>query len=97
MGGVLAISISIYRVCQDKLVKGIHWGMLIFFISWSTWNLFLYYHVGLWLSVAAGSLMVFTESIYLFLLLYYSKEEKLDGYADYLRLEFNETPKTPKK
>jgi hypothetical protein len=37
--------------------------------------------------------MVLTESIYLFLLFYYSKEEKLDGYAEYLRAEFNETPK----
>ena len=90
IGGVIAITTSIYRVLRDKLVRGVHWGMLIFFITWSTWNLFLYYHIGLWMSVVAGFLMVLTETLYLFLLFYYSRNEIKDGYSEYLLTEFQE-------
>ena len=86
VGGAVAISSSIYRVWRDKLVRGIHWGMLIFFISWSTWNLFLYLHLGLWFSFIAGILMVLTEGAYLSLLLYFSRQEQndKDAYNQYL-------------
>jgi hypothetical protein len=91
MGGAVAISTSIFRVLRDKMVKGVHWGMLIFFITWSIWNLVLYTHVGLWYSFLAGIIMVITEATYLFLLIFYSKIEKdfiNDSYNSYLsRLE----------
>ena len=66
------------------MVRGVHWGMLIFFITWSTWNLVLYTHVGLWYSFLAGILMVLTEAIYLFLLIFYSRQEKQDAFNGYL-------------
>jgi hypothetical protein len=40
MGGAVAISTSIFRVLRDKMVKGVHWGMLIFFITWQSGTLF---------------------------------------------------------
>jgi uncharacterized membrane protein len=73
------------------MVKGVHWGMLIFFITWSSWNLLLYIHIGLWYSFFAGMVMVVTEAVYLGLLVFYSKIEKdfiNDSYNSYLsRLE----------
>ena len=83
IGGAIAISTSIYRVLRDKMVRGVHWGMLIFFISWSCWNLLLYTHVGLWYSFLAGILMVLTEAAYLILLIFYSRPQK-DHYNEYL-------------
>ena len=84
IGGAIAISTSIYRVLRDKMVRGVHWGMLSFFITWSTWNLVLYTHVGLWYSFLAGILMVLTEATYLFLLIFYSKQEQQDSFSAYL-------------
>ena len=85
IGGVIAISTSIYRVLRDKMVRGVHWGMLLFFISWSSWNLVLYSHVGLWYSVLAGIIMVITEATYLFLLIFYSyKQQEEDHYQQYI-------------
>jgi hypothetical protein len=84
MGGAVAISTSIFRVLRDKMVKGVHWGMLIFFITWSIWNLVLYTHVGLWYSFLAGIIMVITEATYLFLLIFYSRQQQKDHYTEYL-------------
>ena len=71
IGGVVSIWFSILTVLHDKAVAGIHWTMLVFFISWSTWNLYFYSHLKQWYSLSAGVLMVSTEITYMSLLIYY--------------------------
>lgn len=98
LGGAAAISSSIWRLLNDKMVKGIHWGMLIFFASWSTWNLYFYYYFSQWYSVAAGVIMVASELVYLSLLIYYARHEPAnDSYAAYLKEEFNGHPEIRRK
>ena len=68
---------SIVKVIRDKDVAGVHWPMFIFFMSWSTWNIYLFYSFSLWLSLVGGAAMLVTELVYILLLIKYSR--KSDG------------------
>lgn len=75
VGGSLAIWSSIFKLYKDKLVRGIHWPMMIFFLSWSTWNIWFYAHFQQWVSVAAGFLMFTSEAVYISSIFYYIGKE----------------------
>ena len=40
--GGLAVALSALRCYQDKQVKGIHWGTVLFFTTWGYWNVYYY-------------------------------------------------------
>ena len=84
--GAVAVSSSIYKLLQDKVVRGIYWPMIIFFISWSTWNLYFYGVLGQWYSVLGGISIVTAEAIYIYLLVHFSNLENLhkDSFSSYI-------------
>ncbi|MGD9728202.1 MAG: hypothetical protein AB7R40_23115 [Nitrospiraceae bacterium] len=73
-GGSLAISASVFRLAKDKQVKGVAWSMVAFFWAWGIWNIFYYPHLGQNLSFLAGICVVSVNTIYLAMLLYYSRK-----------------------
>jgi hypothetical protein len=72
LGGVF-IALSIRKVLRDRAVAGISWLHVGFFTAWGFWNLFYYPHLDQWFSFAGGVLIVITNTVYLALLLYYSR------------------------
>ncbi len=73
LGGVV-ILLSIRRVLKDKKVAGVSWPHVAFFAAWGFWNLFYYPHLGQWLSFAGGLLIVTTNTIWVALLIYYTRK-----------------------
>jgi len=85
IGGCIAISSSIWKLYHQKIVRGIHWPMMIFFMSWSSYNIYFYGHLVQNYSFYAGFTILTAEIIYLYLLLYYTYiEKKSDSYSSYL-------------
>jgi hypothetical protein len=73
--GAIAVSYSIRRLLAAKMVRGVQWGTILFFMSWSSWNLYLYAHLNLWYSLFGGMTIVMAEAVYISLLFYYSRKE----------------------
>jgi hypothetical protein len=72
LGGVF-IYLSIIKVCRDKRVAGVSWLHVGFFAAWGVWNLFYYPYLDQWLSFIGGIGIVATNTVYLALLIYYSR------------------------
>ena len=85
IGGAIAISSSIIKLYQEKIVRGVHWPMMIFFMSWSSYNIYFYSFLEQSYSFYAGFSILTAEITYLYLLLYYTYMERdPDSYISYL-------------
>jgi len=74
--GGLFIAFSIARILRDKEVRGISWIHVGFFTIWGLWNLFYYPHLGQTWSFIGGIGVFVANSIYLALLIYFSRNKK---------------------
>lgn len=73
--GAFFISTSIVRLHKEKLVRGLHWLQVTFFMSWGYWNLFYYPHLHQWLSFTGGLAIVIANTIWLGQVIYYIRTE----------------------
>ena len=79
--GSLFILKSVKRLYRDKLVRGIAWQQVGFWSAWGWWNLYYYWAINSPLSWRAGVLCTSVNTIYLSLLIYYTRQEKPHGQA----------------
>ena len=63
---------AIYR---DKLVRGVSIISTVFFFAWGIFNVYFYKHLDQPYSWYAGIFMMCCNCVYVYLLVYYSKEE----------------------
>ena len=70
VGGML-IWQNVWRLMQDKMVRGSDWRVTAFFWAWGIWNLFYYPHLGQWISFAGGLLIVSGNCAWLWLAIKY--------------------------
>jgi len=56
---------------KDQQVKGVSVISTIFFTIWVFWNLYYYPSLGQWWSFLGGVLMVFANSLWVFLMIRY--------------------------
>ena len=74
LGGFVII-LSIRQIVADKQVKGVSWPHVGFFSLWGLWNLYFYPWAGAWFSFAGGMVIVVTNTIWLMLLIKYSRSK----------------------
>jgi hypothetical protein len=67
---------AIQVILRDKLVKGIDWTTIFFFASWGLWNTYFYPDNGLIWSWYGSIFLCLTNTIYLILLIYYSRKQR---------------------
>lgn len=71
MVGAVFLSINVYKIWQDKVLRGVHWTPTVFFSVWGFWNLFYYPSLDQWFSFFGGICIVTVNSIWLYLIFYY--------------------------
>ena len=76
LGGAFAIAISVRKLYNDKLVRGISWLHVGFFMLWGAWNLYFYPSVNAPLSFYAGAVLCAVNTVYTLQLIYYTLKEK---------------------
>lgn len=76
----LLCSINIYKLIQDKEIKGISWIPTLFFTSWGAWNLYYYPSLGQILSFLGGISIFTANIIWVGLVLYYKYKNKRKKY-----------------
>jgi len=60
---------------KDKQVRGVSILSTVFFFLWGCWNMFYYPHLDQWFSFYGGLLICASNSLWIFLLLYYKWPE----------------------
>lgn len=73
--GSIAVWINVRQLLKDKMIRGSRWEMMLFFTSWSAWNLYYYPHLGQWLSLAGGASLALANAVWTALAVYYIKKE----------------------
>jgi len=70
-GGALVILKSCYLCFKEKMVHGVSVLATSWFLAWSIYNLFFYPSLGQNFSFIAACLVVFSQTLYVWLLVYY--------------------------
>lgn len=70
------VAVNIRRVLRDRLVRGVSIWPLLFFSSWSLWNLYYYPSLRQWWSFAGGIVVLLANLTYAGLLAYFIWLEK---------------------
>lgn len=73
--GAFFIYLSCIKLYRDKVVRGVSWLTMSFFMTWGFWNLYYYPHLDQWISFAGGVGIVLTNTIYVGQLIYYTRKE----------------------
>jgi len=58
---------------RDKEVRGVSLPAVFFFCGWGFWNLWYYPHLGQFFSFIGGILVVFSNTLWLLMMLYYNR------------------------
>jgi uncharacterized membrane protein YfcA len=71
--GALFIILSVLRLSQDKMVRGISILHVTFFWLWGVWNVFYYPYLDQTLSFVGAILVLAANSLWTGMLIYYTK------------------------
>lgn len=74
--GAAFILLSVCKLAKEKLVRGISYWHISFFMVWGFWNLYYYPQLGQWFSVLGGALLVASNMVYVVQLIYYTYNER---------------------
>ncbi len=75
ISGAVFIAFSIVKLYRDKLVRGISWVSVVFFLSWGCWDLFYYLHINQLISWIGGLGGLVATAVWLGQLIYYQRRE----------------------
>lgn len=71
--GSVLIWLNVRQLHRDKMVRGVHWAPIAFWMVWGWWNLFYYPSLGQWLSFWGGVSVVIANSVWLAQMIYYGR------------------------
>jgi hypothetical protein len=74
--GFFAICLSIRQIMKDKKSYGVSVFHVLFFSLWGGWNLWYYPSLNQWSSFAAGVLVFVANTVWVSLLIYYTRKQK---------------------
>lgn len=57
LGGAAATWANAARLWRDRVVAGVEPASMVFFAAWGVWNVYYFWQLGQWLSVAGGALL----------------------------------------
>lgn len=70
--------LNVWRITKDKDIKGIHWGSVMFWTAFGSWNIYYYPSINQWFSFY-GSIFVFLgNTTWVILCFYYKKINKAE-------------------
>lgn len=70
--GGFFIALSVIKLYNDKVVRGVSWMHVSFFSAWGFWNLFFYPHLDQWFSFWGGFILVAVNMGWLGQIVYYN-------------------------
>jgi hypothetical protein len=75
-GGSVAVSVCIRKLHIDKMVRGVDWKYLAYYMTWTGWNLLYYPSFDQWYSFSATCSMLLVNSIWMTQMIYYNARER---------------------
>lgn len=78
--GSIAVWANIRTILKEKQVRGYRSDVIIFFTSWSLWNMYYYPHLSQYASMLAGASLGLANLVYAFLVVHYRRyNAKIDS------------------
>lgn len=74
-GGIF-IALSCFKLYKDKMIRGVSWISMSFFMTWGYWNLYYYTSLNQMFSLIGGVGATVANTIYVFMMVYYIKKER---------------------
>lgn len=74
LGGFVVL-LSVRKLHQQKMVRGVDYRGVCFFTAWGIWNLAFYSHLDQWLSLFGAAFLATVNAIWLCQLIYYTRKE----------------------
>jgi ABC-type arginine/histidine transport system permease subunit len=74
--GGFAILLSVIRLHQQKIVRGVSWPHTAFFTTWGLWNFWFYSGLSQWFSLCGGIFLSSVNAVWLCQILYYQRKER---------------------
>lgn len=80
MTGGIFVALHVLRLYHDKKVRGVSTVAVAFFAVWGWWNIAVYYpSLGQWWSTLGASGVAIANTVWLYLVIYYTRKEKRRG------------------
>ena len=76
LGGSVVLFINVYKLYQDKSVKGVSLIPAVFFGAWGFWNIYWFHHLQQPMSFYGSFLMLAANLWWTGLALYYRSKER---------------------
>jgi hypothetical protein len=73
VGGV-ASWINVYKLYQDKAVRGVYWPAMFFFAAWGFWNMYYYPTLDQTFSFIGGAFMSLANAAWVILAWKYTRQ-----------------------
>jgi hypothetical protein len=70
------IALSVRKLHRERIVRGISWGHVAFFMVWGYWNLYYYPSLDQWFSFVGGLGIVAMNTVYFAQLVYFTQAER---------------------
>jgi hypothetical protein len=74
--GCLFILLHVLKLLKDKKVRGVSIVATTYFTLWGFWNCYYYPHLDQWVSFAGGTSIALMNSVWVILILYYTRKER---------------------
>lgn len=78
LAGAVFCALNVRAIWRDKIVRGVYWPAVAFFALWGWWNLLYYPLLGQIYSFLAGVLLTLANSLWVILLIYFTRKENRD-------------------
>lgn len=73
LGGAVVELYDVYLLRRDKVVRGIHYSTVAFFMVWAIWSLAYYYMIHQWFSLTGACVLTAASLWWLELLIKYRR------------------------
>jgi hypothetical protein len=72
--GSIMLWLNVRQLVKDKILKGVHYGPVVFWTAWGFWNLYYYPALHQIWSLIGGIDVVLANSVWLLLLWHYREK-----------------------
>ena len=79
--GAIFQSLNVYKTFKDKMIRGVHWGSILFFTTWGWFNLLYYPHLDQPFSTFGAGMLALVNTIWICQIVYYWRKNESQEYC----------------
>lgn len=69
--------LNVVKTHRDKMIRGVHWGSVLFFTTWGWFNMVYYPHLHQPISTIGAFMLATVNTIWICQIVFYTMKERL--------------------